>query len=102
MFIGSFERQICESVFAVAIVSATEVLLFKDSLMICKAREVLLKGRVSAVDLLILTSLDAAFNIENIITICTEQATIMRRSTVLSPPLELVFPGQSFTFVSVK
>jgi hypothetical protein len=35
----------------------------------------------------------AAFDIENIIYFLTKQASQMRRSTVLSLPLQLVFPG---------
>jgi len=39
----------------------------------------------------------APFLIENIICVFTKQATLMRRSTVLSLPLQLVFPGLTVT-----
>jgi hypothetical protein len=53
-----------------------------------------LRGRLSTVDLLLLTSLDklAAFDIANIIYFFTKQVTLMRRSTIISLPLQLVFP----------
>jgi hypothetical protein len=57
-------------------------------------RESLLKGRLSAVELLVLTSLDQLlFILKILFTFFTKQATLMRRSTVLSLPLQLVFPG---------
>ncbi len=44
-------------------------------------------GRISTVDLLVLSSLDQLiFYIENIIFIVTKQVVLMRRSTVLSLP----------------
>jgi hypothetical protein len=59
-------------------------------------RVVLLKVRLSAVDLLVLTSLDQLLFIMKILFKCfTKQATVLRRSTVLSLPLKLVFPGLS-------
>jgi hypothetical protein len=51
-------------------------------------------GRISTVDLLVLTGLDQLiFKLNKIFTFVTKQATLMRRSTVLSLPLQLVFPG---------
>jgi hypothetical protein len=50
--------------------------------------------RLNTVDLLVLTSLDQVLlKLANIIFYFTKQATLMRRSTVLSLPLQLVFPG---------
>jgi hypothetical protein len=51
-----------------------------------------LRGRLSTVDLLILAGIYLLLDIENIIYFFTQQATLMRRSTVLSLPLQLVFP----------
>ncbi len=55
------------------------------------AIESLLQGKawLSTVDLLVLTSLDQAI----IIYLPSKQAILMRRSTVLSLPFQLVFPG---------
>ncbi len=39
------------------------------------------------------------FYIENIIYILTKQATLIRRSTVLSLPLQLVFPGRNISLL---
>jgi hypothetical protein len=51
---------------------------------------------ISTVDLLVLTSLDQLiFKLKKIFTIVTKQAALTGRSTVLSLPLQLVFPGQS-------
>jgi hypothetical protein len=51
------------------------------------------KGRLSTVDLLVLTSLDQLLLILPILfSFFTNKATLMRRSTVLSLPLRLVFP----------
>jgi hypothetical protein len=62
-----------------------------------EAREALLEGRLNTVDLLVLTSLDQLIFILKILFTCfTQQATLMRRSTVLSLPLQLVFPGEAF------
>jgi hypothetical protein len=41
----------------------------------------------------VLTFIGAGFYIENIIDISYKKATLMSRSTVLSLPLQLVFPG---------
>jgi hypothetical protein len=54
-------------------------------------REVLLRGRLRTVDLLVLTSLDQLIFIENIF-LFTKQATWMRRSTVLSLPPSVSIP----------
>jgi hypothetical protein len=49
---------------------------------------------ISTVDLLALISLDQLlFILKILFTYVTQQATLMRRSTVLSLPLQLVFPG---------
>ncbi len=40
----------------------------------------------------------AAFDIENIIYFFTKQATLIRRSTELSLPFQLVFPGEAHHF----
>jgi hypothetical protein len=53
-----------------------------------------LKGRASTVDLLEKTSSDQLLLIlQTFICFLTKQATLMRRSTILSLPLQLVFPG---------
>ncbi len=57
-----------------------------------KIRETLLKRKVSTVDLLVLTSLDQLLLIQQ--TFFTYLPSLMRRSTVLSPPLQLVFPDK--------
>jgi len=49
------------------------------------------RRRISTVDLLVLTCLDQLLLILS--TFITEQVTLMRRSTVLSFSLQLVFPG---------
>ncbi len=51
------------------------------------------KGRLCTVDLLVLTSLNQFFYILNIIYFLTKHATLIRRSTVLFHPLQLVFPA---------
>jgi hypothetical protein len=52
-------------------------------------------GRLSTVDLLALTSLDRLLLILHTLFTCfTKQVNLMRRSTVLSLPLPLVFPGK--------
>jgi len=56
-------------------------------------------GRLSAVDLLVLTSLDQLiFILKILFSFLTKQATLMRRSTVLILPTQLVFPAQRFGF----
>ena len=50
--------------------------------------------RVSTNDLLVLTTIDELLFISKILfTFVTKQATLTRRSTVLSLPLQLAFPG---------
>jgi hypothetical protein len=50
-------------------------------------------GRLSTVDFLVLTSLDQLiFKLKIIFSFFAKQATLMRRSTVLSLPRQLVFP----------
>jgi len=52
------------------------------------------RGTLSTVDLLVLTILDQLFFIKTILfTIVKKQATLMRRSTVLSRPIHLVIPA---------
>jgi hypothetical protein len=60
--------------------------------------EPLLVGKLSTVDLLVLTSLDQVIFIFKILfTYVTKQTTLLRRSIVQSPlPLQLVFPGLVF------
>jgi hypothetical protein len=51
------------------------------------------RGRISTVDLFVLNSLDQLlFTLKLYLSIFTKQPIIMRRSTVLSLPLQLVFP----------
>ncbi len=53
-----------------------------------QSREPLLKGKLSTVDLLVpISFISAAFDNANIIYFFTNQATLMRRSTVLILPL---------------
>ncbi len=57
------------------------------------SREPYWRGQQSTVDLLVLTSLVQQFLIvQTLFTFLTKQATLMRRSTVLSLPFQLVFP----------
>ncbi len=52
------------------------------------------RGKLSTVDLLMLTSLDQLLFIIQRLLICfTKQGTLLRRSTVLSLPLQWEFPG---------
>jgi len=55
-------------------------------------RDTLMKGRVSTFSLLLLISLDQLLLIKQTL-FTKKQATLMRRSTVLSLPLQLVFPA---------
>jgi hypothetical protein len=58
------------------------------------------RGRLDTVDLLVLTSLDQVIFILKILFTCsTKQPTLIRRSTGLSFPLQLVFPGYNNTKV---
>jgi hypothetical protein len=55
------------------------------------------KGKLSTVDLLALTSLNQFILILKILlTFVSKQATLMKRSTVLSHPVQVVFPGLLF------
>ncbi len=57
-------------------------------------REALQMGKLSTVDLLVLTSKDQVlFILQALFSFLTKQVVLMRRSTVLSPPLQLAFPG---------
>jgi len=68
-------------------------------IMSCQGREVLLTGSLSTVDLLVFPSLDQLiFILKLLVSFFTKQATFMRRSTVLSLPIELVFPGQGVNY----
>jgi hypothetical protein len=61
------------------------------------------RRRISTAHLLVLTGLDQLLLILKILsTYFAKQATLMRRSTVLSLPPQLAFPGLSFFFFSVK
>ncbi len=61
--------------------------------LVCIGREVLLKKKLSTVDLLVLPILDLLLYIlKLLITFFTKQATLVRRSNVLNLPLHLVFP----------
>jgi len=63
--------------------------------------EPFLKVRLSTVDLLVLTSSDLLLLIlKTFLTFFAKQATLMRRSTVLSLPLQQVFPGHTFHIMS--
>jgi hypothetical protein len=58
------------------------------------------RGRLSMVDLLVLTSLDQLiFVLKILFTLVSKQATLMRRSAVLSLPLQLVFPGSGIWII---
>jgi hypothetical protein len=58
-------------------------------------KEPLVMGRLSTVDIPILTSLDQLIFIEDITYLFTEKAILTRRSPVLALSLQLVFPGQT-------
>ncbi len=51
------------------------------------------RGSLSTVYLLVLTNLEHLFYNANTIYVKTKQVTLIRRSTVLCLPLQLVFPG---------
>jgi hypothetical protein len=54
------------------------------------------RGKLSTFELLVLNSLDKLlFELKILLPFFTKQATLMRRSTVLSIPTLLVFPGLS-------
>ncbi len=72
--------------------------LLKESHRLHQARQIPVKpywkGRFSAVGLLVLTSFDQLhFVLKILFTVFTKQTTLMGRSTVLSLPLQLVFPA---------
>ncbi len=54
-----------------------------------------LRGRLSTLDLLVLSSLDQLIFMLKIHKFFVKQASLMRRSTVLSLPPQLAFPGQT-------
>jgi hypothetical protein len=57
-----------------------------------------MRGRLCTIDHLVLTSLDQLILILKILfSFFTKQATLMRRSTSLSLPPQLVFPGITVT-----
>ena len=61
------------------------------------------RGRLSTVDLLILTSLDQLiFILKVFIGILKKQVTLMRRSNVQSHPFQLMFPGYSYNILLFK
>ncbi len=65
-------------------------------------REPLPKGRISTVGLLVLTSIDQLiFILKIVFTFVTKQAILTRRSTELSLPFQLVFPGQKHGGVGI-
>jgi len=60
-----------------------------------KSRKSYRRGKLSTVDLLVLTSLvQLLFILKIFFTFFTKQVTLMRRSTVQSLPPQLVFPGK--------
>ncbi len=69
-------------------------LTYISILVECLHRETLTEGgRLSTVDLLVQTSLEQLLLIEIFISLFSKQAILLRRSTVLSLLLELVFPA---------
>ncbi len=67
-----------------------------------KARNSYWRGRLRTVGLHVLTSLDQLiFTMKILCTFWAKQATLMRRSTVPSLPVQLVFPGESFILKSL-
>jgi hypothetical protein len=67
-----------------------------------KAREAHLQERLSTVDLLVLTSLDHLLLKLKISYLFAKQANLMRRYTVLSLPLQLVFPGTVHSLITTN
>ncbi len=65
------------------------------------SREALMEGwRLSTIDLLVLTILDRLlFILKRLFNYVTKQVTLMRRSIVLSIPLQLVFIGVSLASI---
>ncbi len=73
-----------------------QALAFFQEQMNTGLREVLLKGRLSTVNLLVPTSLDRLlFILKILFTFFTKQPTSIRRSIVLSLPPQLVFPWRN-------
>jgi hypothetical protein len=61
------------------------------------------RGRLSTVDLLLLTSLaQLLFVLKILFTFFKKQGTLKRRSTILSLPTQLVFPGKKHKAVHLK
>jgi hypothetical protein len=70
--------------------------------LIVRAGKSYWRGRLSTVDLLVLTSLDhLLFKSKMLFTFFTKQANLMRRSTVSSLPPQLVFPSTGRRCLSV-
>jgi hypothetical protein len=66
----------------------------------CKQGTLTDGGRPNTVDLLVLTSLvQLIFIFRVLITFITKQATLIRRSTVLILPLQLLFPDVTLSVV---
>jgi hypothetical protein len=61
--------------------------------------ESLLTGRLNTIDLHIRS---VSLDIVDIIYLFTKEATLMRRSTVLSLSLQVVFPGFSMTEAAIR
>jgi hypothetical protein len=60
------------------------------------------RGRISTVDLLVLSNLDQLHLKMLILFTCfTKQVILMRRSTVLSLPLQLVFPEETLCHITI-
>jgi hypothetical protein len=58
------------------------------------------RGRLGTVDLLVLTSLDLLIYIlTGLFAFVAKQRSLIRRSTVLSLSLQLVFPGQTLQII---
>jgi hypothetical protein len=58
------------------------------------------KGRLSTVELLVSTSLDLLLLImQTLFTLLQKQAFLVRRSTVLILPFQLVFPGRGVVVI---
>jgi len=73
-----------------------QALAFFQEQMNTGLREVLLRWRLSMVDLLVVTSLDRLlFILKILFTFFTKQPTSIRRSIVLSLPPQLVFPWRN-------
>ena len=98
--VGPRKRNETESVkstfaFFASLLKAQQTLLNQiQGAFVGVTKESLVKGRISTVDLLVLNSSDQLFFLLKLkFSFYTKQPTLMRRSTVLSLPLQLVFPG---------